>query len=230
MKTTEFIEHLRAHQNPEKQKPMEQYMKNQFSFIGLQATERRALSKEFIKARFHETKNRYQIVEPGKSVIDWDLLTLLWELPEREFQLTGLDYLKRVEIFFVYDDFDHFKKLILQKSWWDTIDFLAKNIGSLVKKEPQLVAEIKAWSRAESMWMRRVAILHQLSYKDETNHALLQEIILNNIHDEEFFIRKAIGWSLREYSKTNADWVRAFVAQFQTELSPLSYREATKYL
>lgn len=219
MKTTEFIQLFRANRHSEKQKQMEQYMRNQFEFIGLQATERRALAKDFLTLKTNVAK---------ESGINWDLLFLLWELPEREFQLTGLDYLKRVEKLLVLEDLPRLQQLVLTKSWWDTIDFLAKNIGSLVQKEPQLLDEMRAWSLADNMWMRRVAILHQLSFKADTNHELLSEIIINNINEDEFFIQKAIGWALREYAKTNEQWVRDFVSSFQNELSKLSYREATK--
>lgn len=219
MKTTEFIALFRENKNPEKQKQMEQYMRNQFTFLGLQASERRALAKKFLNDLTQET---------WQTGIDWAVIYLLWELPEREFQLTALDYLRRVEKLLVPEDLLHLQQLVLTKSWWDTIDFLAKNIGSLVQKEPQLLGEMKIWSVAENRWMRRIAILHQLRYKEATNTDLLRNIILANIDDEDFFIRKAIGWALREYAKTDEKWVRDFVFSFHNELSTLSYREATK--
>lgn len=219
MKTEEFIQHFRENKNSEKQQQMEQYMRNQFAFLGIQAVERRALAKDFLKVKVAEAK---------ENGIDWELLFLLWELPEREFQLTGLDYLKRTEKLLQFDDFSKLQQLVLTKSWWDTIDFLAKSIGSLVQKEPQLLTEIKAWSLSENIWIRRIAILYQLSFKETTNTDILCEIILNNIDEDEFFIQKAIGWSLREYAKTDEQWVRDFVAEFQNDLSTLSYREATK--
>lgn len=89
---------------------------------------------------------------------------------------------------------------------------------------------MQRWSLEENIWIRRVAILHQLSLKDETDTSLLTEVILNNIGDKEFFIQKAIGWALREYAKTNENWVRNFVATHKDSLSALSYREATKNL
>jgi len=228
MQIDEFIGFLKANKNPEKIEGMENYMRNQFEFLGLQAMERRSLSKDYLKQLVTETKSRYSKEHPHDSIIDWEVLFILWDLPEREFQLTGIDYLKRVEPFLVLADFEHLKQLVLTKSWWDTVDFLAKNIGTIVIKEPELIDIMKTWSLNQNIWLRRVSILHQLSLKDLTNTQLLEKVILNNIEDEEFFIQKAIGWALREYAKTNINWVVYFVEHHKENLSSLSYREAMK--
>lgn len=228
MKTEEFIKIFRENKNLEKSQPMAQYMRNQFSFLGLQASERRKLARAFLTEKRAEAKNKSMVSDSRTSVIDWNLLFHLWELPEREFQLTGLDYLKRVENYFVLDDFSYLRQLVLTKSWWDTVDFLAKNIGSLVLKEPALMEEMRNWSVEENIWIRRVAILHQLAFKEETNKELLEDVIVNNLSEDEFFIQKAMGWALREYAKTDERWVLKFVEKYRDELSPLSYREATK--
>lgn len=230
MTNEEFIAMLWQHKNPAKITAMENYMRNQFQFLGLQAVERRQLAKEFLNSKQAKTKDLFQNEAPGVSIIDWDMLLLFWELPEREFQLIGLDYLKRVEKYLVLPDLANLRTLVLTKSWWDTIDFLAKNIGSLILKEPTLVAEMKKWSVEENIWLRRISILHQLAFKERTNTDVLREVILNNIAVDEFFIRKAIGWALREYAKTDEAWVRHFVKHYENELSPLSYREAIKNL
>lgn len=219
LKTDELIVLFRANQNFEKQQQMEQYMRNQFEFLGLQAAERRTLANEFLKEKSKEAR------EFG---IDWKFIFLLWELPEREFQLTALDYLRRVENLLTLEDFPKLHKLVLSKSWWDTVDHLSRYFGILVQKEPLLLDEMKAWSVVDNIWIRRIAIIHQLNFKKSTNKEILREIILNNIEDEEFFIQKAIGWALRQYAKSNEDWVRKFVGSYQNELSKLSYREATK--
>ena len=203
-------------------------MRNKFTFLGLQAVERRKLSNAFQKQLQEETVARYTKDEPDQSVVDWEVLYTLWQLPEREFQLAGIDYLKRIENYLVLEDFPHLKALVLQKSWWDTIDFLSKNIGSLVIKEPELIDVMKKWSVDENIWIRRVSLLHQLSLKEKTNTKLLKEVILNNLDEEEFFIRKAIGWALREYAKTDEQWVIDFVDMYEEQLSSLSVREALK--
>lgn len=228
MQTNEFIEHLRKNKNPDKIEGMENYMRNKFTFLGLQAVERRKLSNAFQKQLQEETVARYTKDEPDQSVVDWEVLYTLWQLPEREFQLAGIDYLKRIENYLVLEDFPHLKALVLQKSWWDTIDFLSKNIGSLVIKEPELIDVMKKWSVDENIWIRRVSLLHQLSLKEKTNTKLLKEVILNNLDEEEFFIRKAIGWALREYAKTDEQWVIDFVDMYEEQLSSLSVREALK--
>ena len=229
MQINEFIQWLRTQKNPEKIEGMEKYMRNQFKFLGLQANERRQLAQPFLNEQVKMAREKAK-EDTKQSVVDWDLLFTLWEQPEREFQLIGIDYLKRVQNFFILEDFKNLRKLVEWKSWWDTIDFLAKNIGHLALIEPDLEMEMLSWSQEESIWIRRIAILHQLAFKEKTNTDLLSRIILNNLHDNEFFIQKAIGWSLREYAKTDKNWVKSFVTYYQDELSSLSIREATKNL
>src|SRR5690625_3573873 len=126
MKTEEIIALLRKNKNPEKIEAMKNYMRNQFQFLGIQAVQRRQLAKDFLKAKRAETKALFQNEAHGASPIDWQMLFELWALPEREFQLIGLDYLKRVEQYFIVDDLKNLRTLVLTKSWWDTVDFLAK--------------------------------------------------------------------------------------------------------
>lgn len=228
LKTNEFIEMLRQNKNPEKIEGMENYMRNKFRFLGLQAVERRNLARPFLNEKVREAKARLD--DASTSIVDWKMLFTLWEQPEREFQLIGIDYLKRIQSHLVLADFSNLRKLVLLKSWWDTVDLLSKNIGAIVEKEPSLIDEILKWSQEENIWIRRVSILHQLGLKDKTNTKLLRQVILNNLHDDEFFIQKAIGWSLREYAKTDEKWVRNFTQEFEEELSTLSYREAMKNL
>lgn len=229
MEIETFIKYLRANKNPEKIPGMEKYMRNHFKFLGLQAAERRKLARPFLNQLFADTRERWnKQSDSNQSVVDWKTLFWLWKLPEREFQLVGIDYLKQVEDYFVLEDLKHLKQLVLTKSWWDTVDFLSKNIGSIVIKEPGLTKTMRAWSLDSNMWLRRVSILHQLNLKENTNKELLTEVILNNIEDEEFFIRKAIGWALREYAKTDEQWVVDFTDAHKEHLSALSYREAIK--
>lgn len=228
MKTMDFIERLRANKNPEKTEAMEQYMRNQFKFLGLQATERRKLAQPFLTEKVREAKEKAR--DTQGSVVDWALLFTLWEQPEREFQLIGIDYLKKIQTLLVPADLEPLRRLVLTKSWWDTVDFLSKNIGAIVQKDPALKDEMVRWSLEENLWMRRVSILHQLSLKKDTDTALLKQVILNNQADDDFFIQKAIGWASREYAKTDEEWVRAFIRTHINELSRLSVREATKNL
>jgi 3-methyladenine DNA glycosylase AlkD len=118
----------------------------------------------------------------------------------------------------------------LDKSWWDTIDGLDRIVGAIALAFPQVNQILLQWSLDPNFWLRRIAIDHQLGRKAQTDTALLEQIILNNFGQTEFFINKAIGWSLREYSKTNPAWVRAFVERHRQDLAPLSVREASKYI
>ena len=122
------------------------------------------------------------------------------------------------------------EQLITKKSWWDTVDMLAqKQVGWIAKNHPEVIEEtIEKWSVSDHLWLRRSAILFQLKYKENTNEELLYRYIIINAESEDFFIQKAIGWALREYSKTNPQSVRDFIANHQ--LAKLSVREGSKYI
>jgi len=114
-------------------------------------------------------------------------------------------------------------------AWWDFVDEIAHRIADLLEACPQLAsAQVRTWMTADSLWLRRLAILSQLQRRDRTDAALLTDVIEANSADGEFFIRKAIGWALRDYARTAPGWVRAFVEAH--DLSPLSRREALKHL
>lgn len=115
--------------------------------------------------------------------------------------------------------------------WWDYSDAVAPRIWELLARHREhLDPLLREWSVAEDFWFRRVAIIAQLPAKDATDTALLHDVIVANLAEKEFFIRKAIGWALRQYAKTDPEWVREFVANYRTQLSPLSLREALKHL
>lgn len=192
---------------------MSKYLRNQFAFYGIQSQARKACYKEELKIL-------------KKAPLDWELVDLAWSDEHREFQYFACDYLraKGIEL----SDLAKIKKLIVAKSWWDTIDSLIKPIGML-STQIDLSNEMLAWSKDDNFWVRRAAIEHQLTLKDQTKPDLLSQIIINNLGSQEFFINKAIGWALRDYSKINPDWVSQFI-ETHPELSPLSKREASKYL
>lgn len=120
------------------------------------------------------------------------------------------------------------KQMVQTCSWWDTVDSLAKTVGYLVQLYPELEADMEAWSKDEDFWVRRVSLLHQLAYKEDTDTEALFRRCAAMAHEEEFFIRKAIGWALRQHSRTDPTAVREFV-EAHPELSALSKREALKY-
>ncbi|MDR2142491.1 MAG: DNA alkylation repair protein [Deltaproteobacteria bacterium] len=212
-----IFEVFRAAANPAKAGPMRAYMRNQFPFLGLAAPERRALSHNFLKDA--------RKVEP-----DWAFVSQGWAQPEREFQYLAVAYLGQVQARLTLEDLPRLRELVTQKSWWDTVDELAGIIGYILLRYPAGNELISRWSRDENIWLRRVAIIHQLRRKEKTDPELLGRIIESNFGQTEFFINKAIGWSLREYGKTNPDWVRGFLTRHQKNISSLSLREATRYL
>ena len=197
---------------------MAAYMKNNFPFLGIPKPKRAFLGNEFMK------KAKKQ------KVIDWNFVFMLWERPEREFQYMAIDYLLALKGCLQKNDIDNIRFLIITKSWWDTVDTIAGNItGVLCLQHPELInSHILKWAESDNIWLMRTAILYQLKYKEKTDAALLGLIIKQNSETKEFFINKAIGWALREYSKTNKEWVKQFI-QTNT-LSPLSIKEGSKYL
>jgi len=210
------FETLRAAGDPEKARQMAAYMRDQFPFLGVPTPVRRALTGEFLRTA-------------GKQV-DWSFVRRCWEQPEREFQYVGVDYLNRRRGTLGAADVPNVRELIVTKSWWDTVDGLDMVVGDIALRHPDVAGTLLAWSRDDNIWLRRVAIDHQLQRKSRTDTGLLETILVNNLGQGEFFIQKAIGWSLRDFSKTDPEWVRGFLARYRDRLAPLSVREASKYL
>ena len=154
----------------------------------------------------------------------------MWEQPYREYQYIACDYLLLKKDELTIKDVISIKRLALDKSWWDTIDNLDKLIETIALKHPELNDFILNWSKDDNIFLRRIAIDHQRLRKKQTDTVLLKQIIVNNLSQTEFFINKAIGWSLRDYSKTDPEWVRQFIEIHRQDMAPLSIREASKYL
>ena len=197
---------------------MAKYMRNQFVFYGLPMPKRKALYKDFLKE------------EKKSGQIDWAFLDRCYEDEHREFQYLVCDYLTVMDNFLAYDDIPRIKAYIKCKSWWDTTDSLDRVIGQIGLRDSRVDALMLEWSLDDDFWVRRVAIDHQLCRKEKTNTELLEKILVNNFGSDEFFINKAIGWSLRDYSKTNPEWVRAFVEKHAVRMAKLSVKEAGKYI
>ncbi len=209
-----------ANANAENASAMKAYMKEKFSFYGIKSPERRTLQKQFL------TENG--LPDP----FDPKIFRALWNADQREFQMFGLDLLKRQAKKVEQGDLSLIEELIQTKSWWDTVDGLASWVcGPYFLKFPEKTRPITdAWSVSENMWLRRVSILFQLGYKQKTNSDILTDHIEKNLGSSEFFINKAIGWSLREYGKTDPDFVRNYVDANEEKLHRLSVREAMKNL
>ena len=218
MSLTDILEELEAAKDPEKAGPMEAYMRHQFPFLGIAGPERNSLYKKY----FPEAKKT--------KIIDWDFVDTCWEKEPREYQYVAANYLKAMQSYLTKDDLPKLERLVVTKSWWDTVDILDRVVGSLVANHPELEEVLLKWSLSDNIWLRRVAIDHQLLRKEKTDVQLMEKILLNNLDQPEFFINKAIGWALRDYSKTNPEWVSSFIEKNKERMSELSIKEASKYL
>lgn len=198
---------------------MSKYMKDKFAFFGIKSPER----KDIYKA--HWKKHGYIPIDDTEKVIKW-----CWQAPQREFQYFAMESLGRTSKKADVDRIKIYEYMITQKSWWDTIDFIASNlVGVYFTKYPdQIKKTTSLWMNSNNMWLQRTCILFQLKYKRKTDTALLEGFIIPMLDSKEFFIRKAIGWALREYSRTNPEYVIQFVDNHQ--LSGLSEREALKWI
>jgi len=220
MKSNEFIKSLEKefnkHSNPSIAKSQKVYMRNQFEFYGLTANKRREIQNSFVKNN--------PITDLKK------LATSLWNLKNRDYQYFAQELIYSNHKKFKIDDINLFEYMIINKSWWDTIDFLApKILGKYFKLFPEEIDKnIQKWILSNNIWLQRSSILFQLKYKETLNTQLLIRIILPLSNTKEFFINKSIGWILREYSKTNKDWVLDFIEKHK--LSNLSIREALKHI
>ncbi|BBD48506.1 DNA-7-methylguanine glycosylase [Lactobacillus paragasseri] len=204
--------------DPELARQMESYMRNKFKFYGLKTPERRKSYHDLIK------------LEKANKKIDWKFLDQAWADEHREAQYFVCDYLIALEKYLKFEDIDHIFNYVKSKQWWDTIDSLIKPIGNIGLRDDRVTDLMLAWSKDDDFWVRRVAIEHQLLRKDKMNVKLLNAILENNLGSSEFFINKAIGWALRDYSKTNPDWVKNFISKHHNELAILSIKEGSKYL
>ena len=213
-----IIKELEARADTARALDMSRYMKNKFSFFGIQAPIRDAICKTYFKQAKKEKK------------IDWDFVEYCWQHEKRECQYVAAHYLKGMQKFLEITDFEKLKKLVIKKAWWDTVDILDRIIGSLIYRDETLKKEILKWSVDDNIWLRRVAIDHQLLRKEKTDTDLLEKILINNLNHTEFFINKAIGWALRDYSKTNPQWVKDFIEKYKNNMASLSIREASKYI
>ena len=218
MKLLDLITDFEENRNELLAESMSKYMQDKFRFLGVRgATRTEIYKKYFPDARKTKT-------------IDWDFVESCWNKEEREFQYVVVYYLKAMQKFLKREDISKLKYLIVTKSWWDTVDLLAKVIGSLVIRIEGYDKIMLEWSKDSNIWLRRVAILYQLSLKDKVDEKILDKILVDNLGDNEFFINKAVGWALRDYSKFNTEWVREFIKKNKDNMANLSIREASKYI
>ena len=218
MKLLDLITDLEENRNELLAESMSKYMQDKFRFLGVRGASRTEIYKKY----FPEARK--------SKLIDWDFIEICWNKEEREFQYAVVYYLKVMQRFLKREDISRLKYLIVTKSWWDTVDLLAKVVGCLVIRIEGYDKIMLEWSKDSNIWLKRVAILYQLSLKDKVDEIILDKILVNNLGDNEFFINKAIGWALRDYSKFNPEWVREFIKKNKDNMANLSIREASKYI
>lgn len=220
---TQYLDTLEAEfkskENPKIASEQKTYLRNQFEFYGIKTQNRREIQKPFLVKEYSPAKkDLHQIVKT------------LWEKPQRDYQLFGQElvfkYVKQFEI----SDIQLLEYMAKHKSWWDTVDFIAyKLMGAYFKLYPkERQPHVDKWLDSGNIWLQRCALLFQLKYKGDIDTEILSTTINALLGSKEFFINKAIGWVLREYSRTKPEWVIAFVNN--TELSPLSKKEALRLM
>lgn len=217
---SELEKTFRENVSPELAAPMEAYMKDNFSFLGIKTTPRRTLFNEIWKLHKEEVKQNAR-----------EIALELFSKKEREFHYCAIEILmKELKKKYLKEDLQLIEKMIVTHSWWDSVDTIAKYLlGNYLAQFPEEIPNvIKRFSSSDNMWLNRSAILFQLDYKAQTDAELLFSICEKHKASKEFFIQKAIGWALRDYSRFNPKDVTEFVTK--TDLKPLSKREALRNL
>lgn len=193
---------------------MEAYLKNHFPFLGVPAPFRRAATKHLLK--------------PEPSTVP-EIVRALWACDEREYHYVAIDILDKAakaldpgQTLLLIED------LAQRNSWWDSVDGLAGIASDVLRRTPDQRSIVPHWSNHENFWINRLAILHQKGWRGDTDSAALFTICLAHAGNPEFFIRKAIGWALRDYAWAQPGVVQAFVDAHHDSLSPLTRREALK--
>lgn len=209
-----------AVQNPKSAARQSAYLKNLFPFLGLHTPLRKDIQEEiFAHHKIGTEEELVQVIED------------FWMKEAREFQLSGCDIANLYKDSSSQKMITTYEAMIRNKSWWDTVDDVAADlVGPLVLRYPKLLPEMDQWITDDNLWIRRSAILCQLRWKDKTDERRLFDYCERTMHEKEFFIRKAIGWVLRQYSKTNPAAVKDFVKKHRANLSGISLKEATKYI
>ena len=210
---------LVSHSDPQKAMSMAAYMKDNFAFLGVPKPLRAELQRAHWPDRPRKTAAISTINE-------------LWKLPHREAQYIALDLLKSEAKFWNPEEaLPHLESWITTHSWWDSVDALAVHgVGALLKRHPEAVWPIvQGWIYSENLWLNRTAMIAQLGFRAVTHTVWLDEALKAHTESKEFFHRKAIGWALRDYSRTHPHWVQNWV-RTHPELSGLSRREALRLL
>jgi 3-methyladenine DNA glycosylase AlkD len=210
---------MKKHADSDNAIGMANYLKNQFDFYGIKRPVRNQIQKDWFK------------LVKSSDINHWDIAYNLWAQNQREYQYIAIDYLKKVPKKLIQKEDDKLlEEIITTKSWWDSVDLIATNyVGNYFLKFPeQIEPVIGRWRKSDNIWLNRTCLIFQLKYKEKLDFELLTNLIDEMKSNQEFFIQKAIGWSLRQHSKFDPDAVRSYLKT--AELKGLALREASKYL
>lgn len=216
-----LAEQFASHADADEAAKMRAYLKGHFPFFGIKTPARRELMRAHLAE--HGAPAVEELVAIARSA---------WAQPQREFHHVGVDLVQKAARKLGPEHLPWVEELVVTKSWWDTVDALAIHVaGPVLKRDAR---ERKAWSKrwcnSTDLWLVRTSIIFQARYKQDTDTDLLFANITKHAAHPDFFIRKGIGWALRQHARTDPDAVRAFVGAHRDVLSPLSVREATKHL
>jgi 3-methyladenine DNA glycosylase AlkD len=215
---------LAAVRNPDKAARMQQYLKTTMPIYGLQKPERAAVEK-----RLHERFSEMDVCQDSYEAC----IRGLWDLPHREEKYLAIDFAMKHKEFIGPNSMSLYESMLREDyMWWDLVDPIASTlVGIAALHHPALREQtLRKWINDDNMWIRRTALIAHLKHKTETDQDMLFEFCRLRMHEKEFFIRKAIGWALRQYSYTEPEAVKSFLAQEKSNLSQLSYREGAKAL
>jgi 3-methyladenine DNA glycosylase AlkD len=223
--TAELVDHVRSGLNdradPDKAAGMQSYMKTDMPFYGVQKPGRVAILCE-IRSRYAPQTHAGYLASAAA----------LWELPHREEKYLAQAFALAFPEHIVPDSLPLYRRFIVEGAWWDFVDETATHMirELVVRYAKEIWPVVEGWSSDEDLWLRRTAIICQVGAKERTDSERLFRFCVARAHEREFFIRKAIGWALRDYARTDPDAVARFVTDHTEELSPLSVREASKHI
>eukprot|EP00656_Telonema_subtile_P022865 TRINITY_DN24122_c0_g1_i1.p1 TRINITY_DN24122_c0_g1~~TRINITY_DN24122_c0_g1_i1.p1 ORF type:complete len:230 (+),score=49.66 TRINITY_DN24122_c0_g1_i1:301-990(+) len=209
---------------------MASYMQHLFPLMGLTGAKRKTMDRQLGQQVLQTLGHAW----PSQEELD-AFLRLCWDQPEREFQYFGIEFArlcsKKIELEPVMF-LETTKAMLTQKSWWDTVDMISSNLvgHAVLLRREQGAQRMDEWALDSNLWLRRAALIHQLKYGKGTDEAQLFRLCLQLSHEPNFFIRKAIGWGLRQHSKCSPAEVKQFLDKHRSQLAPLSIKEASKYL
>ncbi len=200
---------------------MAAYLKTDMPFYGIQTKGRVPIMRM--------VKRKYAPADLGEYI---DAVSALWSLPHREEKYLAIEYARAFPNFIISESLPLYQRMVTEGAWWDLVDGLASwVVGRALLNERDTVEPIvRSWILDDDLWLRRTSIICQLNHKADTDTVFLDDACTANLADPDFFIRKAIGWALRQYARTDEEWVRTYVAAHSDDLPPLSRREAMKHL